>query len=221
MGTRSTPARRVALVAAALGAGTVLTACAPGVVLTAGPPAGAPALVFTDVLEEHNAQDVFFAQRMIQHHRQTLIMTEMAAARAADPEVRATAERIGRAQKAEIDQLTAWLKGWGDQVPPPDPCMSPGNGDVRCRGDEDVGPGADRGPYVMDPSDLEALSRTSGADFDRMFLNLMIRHHSDEIALAGIEQRDGLSPKAKALASSITTARTAEIVHMRSMLVRF
>ncbi|MFD0883242.1 DUF305 domain-containing protein, partial [Streptosporangium algeriense] len=197
-------------------------ACAPGPVLTAGPPPGAPTLVITGVSEgEHNAQDVLFAQRMIQHHRQTLIMTELAGTRASDPEVRAAAGRIGRTQKAEIARLTAWLKDWGDQVPPPDPCMIPGNGDVKCRGGDDIGPGADRGPYVMDPSDLEALSRTSGTDFNRMFLNLMIRHHSDEIALAGIEQRDGLSPQAKALASSIAKARNAEIVHMRSMLVRF
>ncbi|MBB4919783.1 DUF305 domain-containing protein [Streptosporangium saharense] len=219
MGTRRT---RAALTAASLGAGAVLTACAPGLALTAGPPAGAPAVVVTDVPNgEHNAQDVIFAQRMIQHHRQTLIMAEMARKRARNPEVRATAERIERTQTAEIARLTAWLKEWGDQVPAPDPCMSPGNGDKNCRGADDVGPGADRGPYVMDPADLEALSRASDADFDRMFLNLMIRHHSDEIALAGIEQRDGLSPRAKALAASITKARTAEIVHMRSMLVRF
>ncbi|MEV4095855.1 DUF305 domain-containing protein [Streptosporangium saharense] len=218
MGTRRT---RVALTAASLGVGTVLTACAP-LALTAGPSAGAPAVVVTDVPNgEHNAQDVLFAQRMIQHHRQTLIMAELARKRATNPEVRATAERIERTQTAEIAQLTAWLKEWGDQVPAPDPCMSPGNGDKDCRGGDDVGPGADRGPYVMDPADLEALSRASDADFDRMFLNLMIRHHSDEMALAGIEQRDGLSPRAKALAASITKARTAEIIHMRSMLVRF
>ncbi|MFF4415686.1 DUF305 domain-containing protein [Streptosporangium sp. NPDC001559] len=228
MATPSFPARHVGL--AALGVSAVLTACGgPGDLHAAlvGPRINAPAVSSTGVLaEEHNAQDVRFAQEMILHHRQTLIMTGMAGTHTSNAQVRALAEQIGRAEEAEITQLTAWLRSWGEPAPGLGPCMTgpPGGRDDErrpCnRGPEDMGPGMHRGPHMMGWADLESLDEASGTDFDRTFLDMMVRHHTDAMGLAAAEQRDGRSPNATALAASIITRQTAEIVQMRSMLAR-
>ncbi|MER7208824.1 DUF305 domain-containing protein [Streptosporangium sp. NPDC000239] len=228
MAAPSFPARRVGL--AALGVSAVLMACGgPGDLHVAlvGPWIGAPAVSSTGVLaEEHNAQDVRFAQETILHHRQTLIMTGMAGTHTSNPRVRALAERIGRAEEAEIAQLTAWLRSWGEPAPGLGPCMTgpPGGGDDErgpCnRGPEDMGPGMHRGPHMMGWTDLETLDEASGTDFDRIFLDMMVWHHTDAIGLAAAERRDGLSPRATALAASIITRQKAELVQMRSMFTR-
>ncbi|ARZ66719.1 hypothetical protein SMD11_1055 [Streptomyces albireticuli] len=65
----------------------------------------------------HNQADVTFAQGMIPHHRQAIVMSDMVQAHSSSGEVKALTERIKKAQAPEIETMTAWLRAWGEPVP--------------------------------------------------------------------------------------------------------
>jgi uncharacterized protein (DUF305 family) len=151
---------------------------------------------------EKNAADVKFAQEMIPHHGQAIAMAELAATRAASPQVKTLAQRIEGAQDPEIKTMSEWLKAWGEEVPPVDMGHSaPGHGSGMMSADE-----------------MAKLDKASGAAFDTMFVEMMIRHHQGAIEMAKIEQKDGKNAKAKELATRIETAQTAEISEMQTLV---
>jgi len=151
---------------------------------------------------EHNAADVTFAQEMIPHHAQAITMAKMAATQAADPKVKDLAKRIEGAQDPEIKTMSGWLKAWGEDVPA-----------------TDMG-GMNHGsmPGMMSASEMAALEKAAGAEFDKMFLQMMIRHHEGAIEMAKTEQSSGKSTDAKKLAGEIEKAQTAEITEMQGLL---
>src|SRR3954454_12213353 len=64
----------------------------------------------------HNAADVSFAQNMIVHHQGAIQMAQVAEKQASTQQVKDLAKRIEAAQSPEIDEMTAWLKAWGEPV---------------------------------------------------------------------------------------------------------
>ena len=64
-------------------------------------------------------------------------------------------------------------------------------------------------------SDLMA---ASGADWDRMFLEMMIEHHEGAIEMAEVEVDQGENPDAVALAEKIISDQQAEITQMQQLL---
>jgi uncharacterized protein (DUF305 family) len=146
----------------------------------------------------HNAQDVMFAQMMIPHHQQAIVMARQAATKASSPQVERLARRIEQAQGPEIQKMTGWLKTWGASQPPAN--------------------GMHMGSGMMSQQDMKKLGELSGKPFDRAFLQLMIKHHQGAVTMARTEQAQGSSADAKALADSIVTSQTAEIATMRKLL---
>ncbi|GGQ28642.1 uncharacterized protein (DUF305 family) [Actinomadura coerulea] len=158
----------------------------------------------------HNGQDVMFAQMMIPHHRQAVEMAGLAAARASSAQVKTLAADIEKAQEPEIQQLSAWLKGWGAPVPSP--------GATGMGGMHHGGTGGMDG--MMSEKDMKELEAAKGKAFDRAFLEMMIEHHEGAVAMARTEQSSGQFPPAKQMAGSIVSSQTAEIEKMRTLLKR-
>lgn len=152
----------------------------------------------------HNDADVEFAKGMIPHHAQAIEMAEMALEQAESPDVKALAGEIQAAQQPEIDMLTEWLESWGEEVP----SMSGG------MDDGDMGGGGG----MMAEEDMASLESASGAEFDQMFLEMMIEHHTGAIEMAKTEQQDGENPDAIALAEKIEADQTAELAQMEDLL---
>lgn len=152
---------------------------------------------------DHNAADMTFAKDMIVHHGQAIVMARLATTRASSPPVKALAQRIEKAQDPEITTMSGWLRAWGEDVPSTDPAHGGGHGSM---------------PGMMSAEEMTRLAGASGAAFDRMFLEMMIRHHEGAIEMAQAERKDGRNPDAKALAAQIETAQTAEIREMRTLL---
>jgi uncharacterized protein (DUF305 family) len=146
----------------------------------------------------HNAQDVMFAQMMIPHHQQAIVMAKQAATKASSPQVKQLAEQIEQAQGPEIQKMAGWLKTWGASQP--------------SEGSMHMGDG------MMSEQDMKKLDELSGKSFDQAFLQMMIKHHQGAITMAKTEQVQGSSPDAKTLADSIVTSQTAEITTMRKLL---
>ena len=155
----------------------------------------------------HNEADVTFALDMIHHHQQAIEMADLAESRAESQEVKALATDIEAAQGPEIETLTGWLESWGEDVP--DEGMSGmDHGDMSS---DDMG-------GMMTADEMADLDTASGAEFDQMFLTMMIEHHEGAIEMAATEQEDGSNSDAVALARKIEEDQTAEVDRMRKLL---
>jgi uncharacterized protein (DUF305 family) len=146
----------------------------------------------------HNAQDVMFAQMMIAHHQQAVVMAKQATTKASSPQVKTLAGQIEQAQAPEIQKMTGWLTTWGASQPS-EGAMHMGDG-------------------MMSAQDMKNLGNLSGKPFDKAFLQMMTKHHQGAITMAKTEQAQGFSADAKALASSIVTSQSAEITEMQKLL---
>jgi uncharacterized protein (DUF305 family) len=156
---------------------------------------------------DHNDADVAFASGMIPHHESAITMAQMAQIQAADQRVKDLAARIEAAQGPEIETMSGWLADWGAAA-------------SSSATDDGVG-GMDHGGVDdgnMGEMDTGALAGMSGAEFDRMFLTMMIEHHRSAVQMAETEAADGQNTDAIALAESIRDSQTAEIAEMQQLL---
>lgn len=169
---------------------------------------------------DHNAADVTFAQMMIVHHQGAVEMADLAPSRAASQEVKDLAVKIKAAQGPEIEQMQTWLTAWGSAAPTTtaEPDDSMGHGGMSDMGEEgDMSTGMAM-PGMMSDEQMQELTDATGAEFDRLFLEMMIMHHQGAIEMAATEIAEGSNPAALALAESITTSQTAEIAEMQQLL---
>ncbi|HWJ65109.1 MAG TPA: DUF305 domain-containing protein [Nocardioides sp.] len=160
-----------------------------------------------DTAAGHNDADVTFAQQMIPHHEQAIEMAEIAETRAQSQEVKDLAADIEAAQGPEIETMTGWLEDWDEEVPA-----------GGMSGMDHGGMSSDDMAGMMSEEDMAALEDASGAEFDRMFLTMMIEHHEGAIEMARTEQSDGEFDDAIELAEAIEAAQTTEIETMQELL---
>jgi uncharacterized protein (DUF305 family) len=158
---------------------------------------------------DFNKADVTFAQSMIPHHQQAVQMSKMARAHASTTQLKVLAAKIEVAQGPEIDTMSGWLKGWGKKVP---------SGSMGGMGHGMGSMDAGDMPGMMSDADMNSLDSAHGSGFDRMWVTMMIKHHTGAIAMAKTEQSKGQNGDAVALAKKIAADQTAEIAVMRTML---
>jgi uncharacterized protein (DUF305 family) len=154
---------------------------------------------------EHNDADVTFASQMIPHHQQAVQMANMAGYQATTPAVKQLATTIKAAQDPEIQQLTAWLTSWGKPVPSP------------IHGGHSM---SEPMAGMMTEDEMSDLGNARGGMFDRMWTQMMIKHHQGAVMMAKSEQTTGKNAAALALAKKIETAQNAEIATMQRLLGR-
>lgn len=73
-------------------------------------------------------------------------------------------------------------------------------------------------PGEMTAEQMQSLEAASGADFDRLFLELMIMHHQGAVEMADTEIAQGSNADAVKLAESIKASQSEEIAQMQQML---
>ena len=165
--------------------------------------------------KDHNAQDVVFAQGMIPHHQQAVEMSDMALTSASSAKVKDLASRIKAAQGPEIEQMKGWLSSWGEPVK----AKSGGGGMAGMNhGGSSSGSSDPMGMGMMTDAQMKELGAAQGAEFDRMFLTMMIGHHEGAVTMARAEIDKGKYPPAKQLAQAIVDAQQAEITEMQGLL---
>lgn len=157
---------------------------------------------------DFNATDVAFAQGMIPHHGQAVQMADMALATSTNPDIKALAEQIKAAQSPEIEQMTAWLTDWDQTVPDPNAMMDDNmdhSGGMMMSG-------------MMSAADMARLENATGADFDRMFLEMMVLHHEGAIEMAEQQLAEGKIQAVKDLSQAVITGQQAEIEEMNALI---
>lgn len=150
----------------------------------------------------HNQADITFASSMVPHHEQAIEMADLALTQARSAEVKNLATQIKTAQDPEIATMTGWLTAWGSAPMP--------------SGDHDMGGMSMDG--MMSAEEMTALEDASGTAFDRMWLQLMIKHHEGAVAMAKTQLAQGQSPAAKTLAQAVIDGQTKEIATMTALL---
>jgi len=196
-----------ALGALALGLALTLSACGSDDTTSEQP---SQASVSTT---EHDDADVTFASDMLQHHAQALSMVDMTMGHDLTPEVAALAEDIRAAQAPEIETMSDWLQEWGEDIP------ETVRDHANAHGGDDMGggTGADM-PGMMTADDMAALEDATGAEFQAMWLEMMIEHHEGAVEMAQTQQADGQYKPAVDLAGEIITAQNKEIEAMQDLL---
>lgn len=164
---------------------------------------------------EHNDADVEFASNMLQHHAQALSMVDLTRGRTLDPEVQQLAEQIRDAQAPEIEIFTDWLTDWDEEVPETVRDHSNAGHDMD---DMDGSMNDENMPGMMTSDDMGALEDASDADFQTMWLEMMVEHHEGAVEMAKDEQSDGQYKPAVDLAGNIVESQSAEIETMKGLL---
>ena len=203
------PMRPSLLGALALSAALALTACG----------ADEQERVLSDT--EHSDQDVAFATDMVQHHAQALSMVDLTLERPLAPEVAALAEQVRDAQAPEIELMSDWLVDWDEEVPATMRDHSnAGHGDhSAAEALEGMGQdGASDMPGMLTAEQLAELEDASDAEFEDLWLELMIAHHEGAVEMAEEQAAQGTYRPAVELAEDVVAGQTAEIEQMRELL---
>jgi uncharacterized protein (DUF305 family) len=157
----------------------------------------------------NNDADVTFVKGMTPHHGQAVDMAKLAATNTSNPKILDLAGRIENAQAPEIQTMNGFLTSWG---------MTPDtSGGMGGMGGMDHG-STDGMGGMMSADQMQQLTRTRGAEFDRMFLTMMIQHHEGAVQMAKTEIASGQSADAKALAQKIIEAQQGESSEMNTLL---
>ena len=161
------------VVVACVGAlGLTFAGCAttPSSHLHATPP-GLGQLPYSDA-------DVDFMSGMIPHHAQAVIMAGWAPSHGARRDVAILCERIVVGQRDEIATMQGWLRDRG--LPVPDATSTRHRMKMNGMEHDMLMPG------MLTDEEMAALDRARGPEFDRLFLEGMIRHHQGAIDMVDV-----------------------------------
>lgn len=165
------------------------------------------------VRQPYSAADVEFMQGMIPHHAQAVQMAAMAPTHGARPDVRILCERILVGQRDEIEFMRNWLRDRGQDVPAANATHHKMNMNGMVH--DMLMPG------MLSAEEMAALDTARGAEWDRLFLKGMIRHHEGAIKMVddlftayGALQDDDMYK----FASDVYADQSTEIERMQKML---
>jgi uncharacterized protein (DUF305 family) len=157
----------------------------------------------------HTAADVRFMQGMINHHAQAVEMAELLSTRTSSEAMRKLGQRIEVSQTDEIKMMEHWLSTRGEEVPSAHAHHMMGGTLM---------------PGMLTQEEMDRLAASRGSEFDRLFLEGMIKHHQGALvmvkelfATAGAGQDADIF----AFASDVDADQRMEIDRMRGMLKEF
>jgi uncharacterized protein (DUF305 family) len=145
---------------------------------------------------EYSSDDIAFAEQMIPHHEQAIEMSEIALLNTTNPDVLQLAQEIKDAQSPEIELMKSW----------------PG-----VKASTHAGHMMDG---MLSESELSELRQAKGKEFDRLFLQGMIKHHQGAIEMAqkvaASNNKDVVN-----LSTAIIAAQKLEIDTMNELLLKY
>ena len=153
-----------------------------------------------------NKADQKFVQGMIPHHEQAVVMSEIVGNVEVSAETATLASEITGAQASEIELMQGFLNEWGVES---DQNSDPHAGH-KMSGDESHG--------MMTDEELAELKDSSGADFEKTWLTMMLAHHKGAVKMAETVIAEGKDLRVKTLAETIISTQQQEILQIQSLL---
>ncbi|MBO6527979.1 DUF305 domain-containing protein [Erythrobacter sp.] len=162
----------------ALAAGLLLSTSTAAIaqqapIVMPGAPGAAPRVIDEDEAirlsdTRFSPADVTFMQDMIVHHQQAVDMAALVEGRSNNPDLTAIAGRIDASQADEIQFMRDWLTERGQPT-----AMQHHAGMDHAAHHAKMG--------MATPAQMAELATLEATDFDRLFLQLMVRHHEGAI----------------------------------------
>jgi uncharacterized protein (DUF305 family) len=207
----------------ALSAGCRTAGQAPAPQVNPGPPGGEPQIIQPGRPGEaskvvsaeasvrsgalpHTAGDTKFMQGMIGHHQQALEMSALVYQNSQSDEMKLLAKRIEVSQIDEINMMKDWLTARRETVP---------DAHAHHAGDHALMPG------MLTQAEMKRLASAKGVEFDRLFLQGMIKHHQGALTMVKeLFETPGAGQDAEifAFASDVDADQSMEIDRMAAML---
>jgi uncharacterized protein (DUF305 family) len=150
--------------------------------------------------------DVKFMQGMIHHHAQAIDMVKLLVTRTQSEDMKRFALRIELSQDDEIKMMRRWLEVRGQEVPGEHAHHMPG---------------APMMPGMLSKAEMDRLAAAKGPEFDRLFLEGMIKHHAGAITMVQelfATPGAGQDSEIYAFASDVDADQRMEIDRMGAML---
>jgi uncharacterized protein (DUF305 family) len=171
-----------------------------------------------------SAVDVGFAQAMSIHHGQAVLMANEAVIDATSPAVRLLAREILVEQSQEIGMMRTWLSDWNMPQLSTGPVMGWMQKDQKTRDVSMTGmasiaaTGSNQMPGMATNKQLTQLAASKGIAFDRLFLQLMLRHHEGGIEMANYAEQHAQLPQVRAAAGAMIIDQTNECTLIEELL---
>jgi uncharacterized protein (DUF305 family) len=150
--------------------------------------------------------DVKFMQGMIGHHAQAVEMVDLLKTHTTWDDMKKLGLRIEVSQTDEIKMMEEWLRARGQQVPGPHAMHMHG---------------ATLMPGMLTEEEMARLAAAKGAEFDRLFLEGMIKHHGGALTMVDeLFSNPGAGQESEmfAFASDVEADQKMEIQRMGLML---
>lgn len=158
------------------------------------------------VLPAVSPKDIEFMQGMIMHHAQAVEMTAMIATRTKNKDIQLIGERISKSQAEEMAFMKRWLvlRGQSTEM------------DHSSHGGHSM-----LMPGMLTKREMDSLRSSSGPEFDRRFLEGMIKHHEGALEMVDdLHKSPGAAQNAElfSFATDVDTGQRAEIKTMETVL---
>lgn len=154
----------------------------------------------------HTAADTRFMQGMIPHHAQALEMAALVYTNSNSDDMKRLAKRIEVSQVDEIGMMKEWLKARREALP---------DEHAHHAGDHALMAG------MLTQAEMKRLASAKGVEFDRLFLEGMIKHHQGALTMVRelfATPRAGQDAEIFAFASDVDADQSMEIDRMAAML---
>ena len=140
--------------------------------------------------------EIKFLTGMIDHHHMAVMMAEVCQQKAVHGDLEALCNDIVTSQSQEIEVMQSWLQSWYAITYEP----------------------------MIKPGDMKMMDRMEGLnseEFEIMFMEMMIRHHSSAIREAEKCLDKASHPELHSLCSSIIETQSTEIAQMETWLCQW
>lgn len=170
--------------------------------------------------------DAGFARDMQAHHAQAVEMALIIRDTSSNDEIRAVAYDIATTQQHQKGQMFAWLQEWGlSQARSSTPMAWMGTGAHGSAHSAQPSAQPSASPQggmegMATPEQLQALRAASGTEADRLFVDLMIRHHQGGVAMATAAVNLAKTARVRDFAAGLVAAQSAEITALQDLRAR-
>jgi len=142
---------------------------------------------------------------MIPQHIQAVAMADLALKQASNAKVKALASQVKKAAPPETARMSGWFTSVGSAVPEAGAHTMSGAASMAEHG-------------MMSAKQMTGLGAATGAGFDRMWLQMMLKNQEGAVLVAKAEIADGGSPDVKQVAQAILDRNPAQIAQMNTIL---
>ncbi len=176
----------------------------------------------------YTSADVQFLRDMMPHHQQAIDMAALAKDRTNRKELLDAAGRIDASQKDEIEFMQGWLEERNELAANAAPAAAPVGHAAHTTADASAADPAAHASHgtamkgMATPEQMAALAAANGTDFDRLFLELMIKHHEGAVEMVeALTEQPGSAyePALFEFTRDVTNDQNAEIERMNALLV--